>query len=292
MNANSRSLTSDNPGSDNALASSIGYIQDSEVMATHASLFSVPAQQPSISTTNHLNNGDQWTTRMGGQQPGTSQNNEDWSTTITRRRRRKWGPFGGDVSESESLRGKRKASYDAPEKTRKIRKNSNYLEVSQCEQFGATSTTPSDTRCVGFGSSQEVTQSEADDIAYMVPVHPLHHFPSDGFTGFPARGNSGLPDQAVTQQSLLHSYESLTPQEGNFDEYLNPRERLANMFDAPCIPTWRPTHNLDYGFVIRHGHGEGFGLHQDQHGHAEGFTTHLEHLPERLAYISSILLIL
>ena len=273
MNANSRALTSDNPGSNNALASSTGYIQDSEVMATHASLFSVSAQQLSIPTTNHVNNGDQGTTRMGGQQPGTSRNdNEDWSTTITRRRRRKWGPFGGDFSVSESLRGKRKASYDAPETTRKIRKNSNYLEVSQCEQFRATSTTTSDTRPL-----LEVTQSEAEDQRYMVPVHSYHHFSSDGQTGFPALEIFEQPDQAGLQAVTQRlSQESLTPQESQIEEYPIPRQNFDDVYDSPRI--WQPWRDLDRDRR----------LFQQGYASGENFTPHLGYPPERLAEISSI----
>ena len=230
-----------------------------------ASLFSVPAGQFSVPTTNHLNNGDQGTTRMGGQQqqPGTSRNvNEDWSTKTITRQQRKWGPFGGDISISEGQRGKRKASYDAPEKTRKKQKN--YLEASQCEQFAASSTTTSDARCVGFGSPHEVTQSEVDDRAYMVPVHQLPHFHSDSLTGFPEQ-----LDQAMTQQEF-------------FEHYQISQERHANMFN---ISTWGPRHNLDYGLIAQHGHGESFSLHEDQHDLCfQNVTPRLEYPAERLAH--------
>lgn len=86
---------------------------------------------------------------LRGLQLGTCPNESDngnW-TTSTPRQWRKWGPFGGDVSRSG--RRKRKASYDASEKSRKIIKTfdsnrcSDYLDPS-LSHFVATSTSTSD----------------------------------------------------------------------------------------------------------------------------------------------------
>ena len=58
--------------------------------------------------------------RMGGQQLGND--NGDWTrtrTTLKARRRLKLWPFSGEVSVSEGPGGKRKASNDAAEKTKK-----------------------------------------------------------------------------------------------------------------------------------------------------------------------------
>jgi hypothetical protein len=259
VNGDSRALTSDNP---QTLASNLP---------------SIPVDQ-FLNANRHNNlNMDLETTRMGGQQP-SQYGNGNWTTSRPRQRRR-WGPCGGDVSRSEVARGKRKASYDAPEKTRKIQR---YHEAShpEGEPYASISTTISDAGCVGFGSLQELTQSEAD---YMFPVHQFHHFMSEGLTGFSARENFEQPDETVTQEHRRSMHESLTSQEENFEEYLNPRERLANMFDIPRISTWQPMHSLDYGLVAQHhGHGEYFGLRQDQHD-LERFIPHLEYPPERLA---------
>lgn len=303
-NTNSRLLTPDNLGLEytrtsssalsNTLASSRGYIQNSAVLATHASLPSLPGDQFWNAATNHHDNGGPGTTRIGEQHLGTSRKDNgdrDW-TTSTPRHRQKGGLIGGDISRSEG--GKRKVLHDAPEKTRKIQKcsSSGYLEILQGEHFTAASTSTSDARYVGFGSPQEVIQAEAEDDSYLVPIHPLHHssFLSDGLTGSPAltspQENYEQLDQALaaTQEDQQSLHENFALQ--FFDEY--PRERFSDMFDIPCIPTWQPRRNLDHDLVFQQGHGESFALHQDRHDLAERFSTHFECLPERLAEICSI----
>ena len=226
--------------------------------------------------------------RIGGQQQ-LGNNNGDWTRrtrmTSKARQRRKWGPFDGDISVSENQRGKRKASYDAPEKTRKKQKNSDYLEDSQGEHFAATSSTTSNARCVGFGSPQEVSQSDTEDHSYLVPVHPLLHFLPDGLAGFGERKNFEQSDRAVTQsdQSL---HESLTPQVEIFEEHLSLQERVVDMFDIAHIQdptrTWQPRCNLSHDPIFQHGSGEIFAPHQDQCD-LGSFAPHFEYPPERLA---------
>ena len=197
-----------------------------------------------------------------------------------KRRQRKLGPLGGNVSRSG---GKRKASSDAPERMRKRKKTfdsgrfSDRLDpsLSQGGQFVDTSTTTSD-RYVGFA----VTQSEADHV--QVSVHP-HHFFSDGYTGSLAltspHKDAEQPDHTATQEDLYSDYnlhENGTPQEEIFEKY--PHEMFADMFDIP----------LEHGLVVQYGHGESFALNQDQHRLAEGFIPHLGYLPERLAELFSI----
>ena len=198
----------------------------------------------------------------------------------------------GDVSRSQG--GKRKASYDAPEKTRKIRKCSDYLEVSlpvgEILTAACTSNT-SDPRYVGLGSPQELIQSEAEDGSYLVPVHNLHQFPSDGLTALisPHENYAEQLGQAAMQEDQHVFHENLTPQEAYFEEYLKHRVRIEDMFDTPPLPTWQPSHNPDpsHGLVLQHGYGESFVSHQGQHDLAESFTPHFEYPPERLAEISS-----
>ena len=142
-----------------------------------------------------------------------------------------------------------------------------------------------------------MTQSEAEDHAYLpvVPVRPLH-FLSDGLTGSTAMTtpnenyDSEQLDQAATQEDRHGFHDSLNPQEAYFEEYLNRRERVEDMFDTPRIPTWQPRRNLDsdHDIVFQHSHGEKFILHQDQHDLAGNFSAHLAYPPERLAEISSI----
>jgi hypothetical protein len=272
FNADSRAITPDIPGSVNLQTSasrnafaSPGYIHNSAVMPV-----SVPADQ--FLNSNRYNDGSLETTRMGGQQPVPSRNadNGDWTTSTTTQRR-KWGPFGGDVSRSEGqrTRRKRKASYDAPEKTRKMQK---YLGVSHPEgqPYASTSTTTSDARCVGFGSPQEV-----------VPVYPHHHHLSNGLTGFPARENFKF-DQAITREDQRSLHESRTTQEQVFEEYLNPRERFEDMFDIARIPTRHPRFNLDHDRFFQQGRGEIFSPRQGQRDLAESFAPHLDYRPERL----------
>jgi hypothetical protein len=266
-------------------------------MTTHASLPSLSADQFVNATTNRHNSWGSGTTRMGEQQQlGASRNDgEDW-TTSTPTQRQKWGPFGGDVRRSKTREGKRKASelYDATEKTRKIQKCSDqdYLEVSQVEQFAATSSTTSDARYVGFGSPQ-VIQSEAEDHGYLVPVHSLRRFMSDGLTGSPAltspRENYGQLDQSANGEDQHSLHESFSPREENFEVY--PRERFADsMFDIPRIP-WQlkpKLDQLDHDLVFQHFYSENPALHQDQHNLAENFTPHIEYPSERLAERSSV----
>ena len=258
------------------------------------------------------------TTRMEEQQfanggSGTTRNdNEDWTTcTSSASQRRRWGRLDEDVPRSE--RGtKRKASNDAPEKTRKKQETplsnvstSDYLSQSVSEQSVSvpvtSSSSTSDARYVGFKSSQEVTQPQGEDHAYLVSLHPLDHFLSDGLTGSPrlisSRDVSQL-NQAVTQEDQHCFYdETPTPQEEYFEEYPNPYERFANMSDIPRIPTWQPRAwgNLYHDLIFQHGYGESFDVHPSQFHHdlsESCLTPCLENQFERLAEICLIKLIL
>ena len=164
------------------------------------------------------------------------------------------------------------------QKTSDSRRFSDRLDpsLSQGEQFAATSTTTS-SGYVGFGSHQEVTQSEADHV--QVPVHP-HHFFSDGPTCSLAltspHKDAEQQVQAATQEDLYSSYNlhgSRAPQEESFEKYHS--EMFADMFDISRIP------GLDHGLVVQHGHCESFALNQGQHRLAESFTQHLGYPPER-----------
>ena len=253
-------------------------------MATHVLPPSVPDDQFLNPTNRHYNGA----MRIGGQQQQLGIDNGDWTRTrmtSKARQRRKWGLFDGDISVSEGQRGKRKASYDAPEKTRKKLKFFDYLEDSHGEHFAPTSSTTSDARCVDFGSPQEVTQSDTEDHSYLVPMHPLPHFLPDGLAGFGVRDNFEQPDRAVTQsdQSL---HESLTPQVEIFEEHPSLQERFVDMFDIAHIQdptrTWQPRCNLSHDPIFQHGGGEIFAPHQDQCD-LGSFTPHFEYPPERLA---------
>ena len=265
-----------------------------------------------LTTHDHLINKGPGTTRMEEQQfansgSGTSRNdNGDWTTcTSPAGQRRRWGRLDEDVVRSERCT-KRKASNDAPEKTRKKQATllsnvtvsaSDHLSQSVGEHFMsvASSSSTSDTRlgCVGFRSFQEVTQLQGENHAYLVTLHTLIiscRMFLLSLTDSPPL--TGPREDSVQLDYSLH--ESLTSREDFFEEYPIHWERFADISDIPRIPTWQPRRNLDHDDVVfqsQHGHGESFSLRpsQDQQNFSESFlpSPHFEYTPERLAEIVS-----